>query len=131
MSIITVCCIGLILILSVNAIFSPDKYTQNNLQAQTSSLQSTAGYSLNSAVNSMISYYDTSFKIFFQNLINTEFHDSYGGFFSDDDPNETIIDNLLLHKGTDQLLEIIYKSGKNRFLNLRLIHSYHYQEYSK
>ena len=60
-----------------------------------------------------------------------EFYDSYGGFFSDDDPNETIIDNLLLHKGTDQLLEIIYKSGKNRFLNLRLIHSYHYQEYSK
>ena len=59
-----------------------------------------------------------------------EFHDSYSGFFSDDDPNETIIDNLLLHKGTDQLLEIIYKSGKNRFLNLRLIHSYHYQEYS-
>jgi ribosomal protein L40E len=71
MSIITVCCIGLILILSVNAIFSPDKYTQNNLQAQTSSLQSTAGYSLNSAVNGIISYYDTSFKNFFQNLINT------------------------------------------------------------
>ena len=60
-----------------------------------------------------------------------EFHDSYSGFFSDDDPNETIIDNLLLHKGTDQLLEIIYKSGKNRFINLRLIHSYQYQEYSK
>ena len=59
-----------------------------------------------------------------------EFHDSYGGFFSDDDPNETIIVNLLLHKGADQLLEIIYKSGKNRFINLRLIHSYHYQEYS-
>ena len=59
------------------------------------------------------------------------FHDSYSGFFSEDDPNETIIDNLLLHKGNDQLLEIIYKSGKNRFLNLRLVHSYNYQEYSK
>jgi len=60
-----------------------------------------------------------------------EFHDVYSGFFSNDDPNEIIIDSLLLHKGTDQLLEIIYKSGKNRFLNLRLIRSYHYQEYSK
>jgi hypothetical protein len=60
-----------------------------------------------------------------------EFHDVYSGFFSKDDPNEIIIDSLLLHKGTDQLLEIIYKSGKNRFLNLRLIRSYHYQEYSK
>ncbi len=60
-----------------------------------------------------------------------EFHDSYSGFFSKDDPNETIIDALLLHKGEDQLLEIIYKSGKNRFMNLRLIRSYHYQEYSK
>ncbi len=60
-----------------------------------------------------------------------EFHDAYSGFFSKDDPAETIINALLLHKGSDQLLEIIYKSGKNRFLNLRLIRSYHYQEYSK
>lgn len=60
-----------------------------------------------------------------------EFHDSYSGFFAEDDPDETIISALLLHKGSDQLLEIIYKSGKNRFLNLRLIRSYHYQEYSK
>lgn len=59
-----------------------------------------------------------------------EFHDAYSGFFSDDDPNETIIDALYLHKGNDQLLEIIYKSGKNRFLNLRLLNSYHYREYS-
>ena len=59
-----------------------------------------------------------------------EFHDSYSGFFSKDDPNETIIDSLLLHRGNDQLLEIIYKSGNNRFLNLRLIQSYSYQELS-
>jgi hypothetical protein len=39
-----------------------------------------------------------------------EFHDSYSGFFSKDDLNETIIDSLLLHKGNEQLLEIIYKS---------------------
>jgi len=71
MSIITICCIGLILILGVYAMFSPDKYTQNNLQAQTASLQSTAGYSLNSAANNMFSNYDTAFKNFFQNLINT------------------------------------------------------------
>ena len=58
-----------------------------------------------------------------------EFHDVYSGFFSKEDPDETIIDELLLHKGTDQLLEIIYKSGKNRFLNLRLIRSYHYVEH--
>ena len=60
-----------------------------------------------------------------------EFHDVYTGLFSKDDPNEIIIDSLLLHKGTDQLLEIIYKSGKNRFMNLRLVRSYTYEEYSK
>ena len=60
-----------------------------------------------------------------------EFHDSYGGFFSKDDPEETMIDSMLLHKGSDQLLKIIYKSGKNRLLNLRLIESYHYKKYSK
>ena len=70
MSIITICCIGLILILGVYAMFSPDKYTQNNLQAQTASLHSNVGYSLNFDLNGIISYYDTSFKNFFQNLIN-------------------------------------------------------------
>ena len=70
-SIISVCCIGLILILGVNAMFSPDKYSQNNLLTQTTSLQNNAGYSLNSAINGMISYYDASFKNFFQNLVKT------------------------------------------------------------
>jgi len=78
MSIITVCCIVLILILGVNAMFSPDKHLQNNLLTQTTSLQSTAGYSLNSAVNGMFSNYDTAFKNFFQNLINTG-HNAAGG----------------------------------------------------
>jgi hypothetical protein len=71
LSIISVCCIGLILILGVNAMFSHNNYTQNKLLTQTASLQSNAGYSLNSAVNYMISYYDAAFKNFFQNLINT------------------------------------------------------------
>jgi hypothetical protein len=71
LSIISVCCIGLILILGVNVMFSPDKYAQNNLLTQTASLQSTAGNSLNSDVNGMISYYDRAFKNFFQNLKNT------------------------------------------------------------
>jgi len=44
---------------------------------------------------------------------------------------ETMIDSMLLHRGSDQLLEIIYKSGKNRLINLRLIESYHYKKYSK
>jgi hypothetical protein len=70
LGIISVCCIGLILILGVNAMFSFDKYTQNNLQAQTASLHSNVGYSLNFDLNGIISYYDTSFKNFFQNLIN-------------------------------------------------------------
>jgi hypothetical protein len=62
---------------------------------------------------------------------DNEFHDSYGGFFSKDDPEETMIESMILHRGSDQLLEIIYKSGKNRWLNLRLIESYHYKECSK
>ena len=35
---------------------------------------------------------------------DTEFHDVYTGLFSKDDPNEIIVDSLLLHKGTDQII---------------------------
>jgi hypothetical protein len=69
LTIITVCCIGLTLIFVVNAMFSPDQNTQ--LSTQATSWSNTLSYKLNSAVNNMISYYDASFKNFFQNLIKT------------------------------------------------------------
>ena len=69
LTIITVCCIGLTLIFVVNAIFSPDQNTQ--LSIQDTSWSNTISYTLNSAVNNMISYYNAAFTNFFQNLINT------------------------------------------------------------
>jgi hypothetical protein len=71
LGIVSICCIGLILILGVNAIFFPNDNTQNSLLTQTASFQSSAGYSLSLSINKMISYYDAGFKDFFQNLIKT------------------------------------------------------------
>jgi len=71
LSIITVCCIGLILIFGINAMFSHNKNNQNNLSTQTASWSNTVGYAINSAVNDMTSYYNAAFKNFFQNLIKT------------------------------------------------------------
>jgi len=78
LSIISVCCIGLILIFGVIAMFSPYKNTQNNLSTLDASWFNTALYSINSAVNNIISYYDASFKNFFQNLLNTGFREASG-----------------------------------------------------
>ena len=69
LSIISVFCIGLILIFSVIALISPDKNTQ--LSAQGASWSDSLLYSINSAINGMISYYDASFKNFFQNILKT------------------------------------------------------------
>ncbi len=76
LSIISVCCIGLILIFGIISLFSSE--TQNNLSTQTTSLSNSALYSLNSAVNNIISYYDASFKNFFQSLLNTGFRAASG-----------------------------------------------------
>jgi hypothetical protein len=78
LSIISVCCIGLILIFGVIVMFSPYKNTQNNLSTLDASWFNTALYSINSAVNNIISYYDASFKNFFQNLLNTGFREASG-----------------------------------------------------
>ena len=76
LSIISVCCIGLIIIFSVIALFSPD--TQNNLSKQNTSWANNVLSSVNSAVNNIISYYDASFKNFFQNLLNSGFRAASG-----------------------------------------------------
>ena len=76
LSIISVCCIGLILIFGVIALFSPD--TQNNLSTLNTSWSSNVFYALNSAINNIISYYDASFKNFFQNLLNSGFRAASG-----------------------------------------------------
>ena len=67
--IIGVFCIGLILIFGVIALISQDKNTQ--LSTQGVSWQNNVLYSINSAINGIISYYDASFKNFFQNIIKT------------------------------------------------------------
>jgi hypothetical protein len=69
LSIISVFCIGLIMIFGVIALISPDKNTQ--LSAQGASWSDSLLYSINSAINGMISYYDASFKNFFQNIVKT------------------------------------------------------------
>jgi len=76
LSIISICCIGLILIFGVIALFSPD--TQNNLSTLNTSWSSNVFYALNSAINNIISYYDASFKNFFQNLLNSGFRAASG-----------------------------------------------------
>ena len=71
LSIISVCCIGLILVAGISSMFPPNKNIQNNLSTQATSWSNTIGYDINSAVNDMSSYYNAAFKNFFQNLVKT------------------------------------------------------------